>query len=415
MFENILFQNATALLSDDIKKGSFPRSVLFSGPSSSGKMSCALEVSRVLSCKKEGKWDCECSNCLKSKAMIDQNVLILGAGEARLLEIAAAKKTLIEQNNMNSRHLEASRFLYLRAVRKLTSKFNPILWEGDDKLSKFAPILQGIEENLELLEPKRVVPDPENLSKILDEIEKSCEKLSSSFLYGLIPVLQIRNFSSWAHLSSTDGKKVIIIENAELMADSSRNALLKILEEPPEDVIFILTTTQKSSLLPTILSRLRVYNFLERTEEEMKTVIDRIFHTSFKGSSLSSFFYSFLKVKPETIKKSSTSFFSSIVEGRIPDIKEIVSSCESFSPKVLMRLFMASLIDFQKDLKKTQRGSEASYKILSSLRTSLNNFEVFNQSPSSCLEELSRNLLQIDYITDGVFKDELLFQKEKRG
>lgn len=159
----------------------------------------------------------------------------------------------------------------MRAVRKLISKFNSVLWNGDDKLSKFSPLLQNIEEGLEKIQPGRILPDDEELRKILDSIEKDCTKLESSFLYSSLPVLQIRNFSSWAHLSSSNGRKVLIIENADLMADSARNALLKILEEPPEDVIFILTTTKRGAILPTILSRVRTYNFLNahRNSREM--------------------------------------------------------------------------------------------------------------------------------------------------
>lgn len=49
--------------------------------------------------------------------------------------------------------------------------------------------------------------------------------------------------------------KVYILGNCQGMSDSAQNAILKILEEPPEYAIFILTTTTKSALLETVLSR----------------------------------------------------------------------------------------------------------------------------------------------------------------
>jgi len=49
--------------------------------------------------------------------------------------------------------------------------------------------------------------------------------------------------------------KVAVIESAQLMNDNSANALLKTLEEPPADTHIILTTSQASRLLPTIISR----------------------------------------------------------------------------------------------------------------------------------------------------------------
>ena len=49
--------------------------------------------------------------------------------------------------------------------------------------------------------------------------------------------------------------KIYILGNAQSMNASSQNAILKILEEPPEYAVFILTVTNKSAMLPTVLSR----------------------------------------------------------------------------------------------------------------------------------------------------------------
>jgi DNA polymerase-3 subunit delta' len=49
--------------------------------------------------------------------------------------------------------------------------------------------------------------------------------------------------------------KVYILGNCQCMSESAQNAILKILEEPPEYALFILTTTTKSALLETVLSR----------------------------------------------------------------------------------------------------------------------------------------------------------------
>jgi len=52
--------------------------------------------------------------------------------------------------------------------------------------------------------------------------------------------------------------KVAVIESAELMNDNAANALLKTLEEPPQDTYLLLTTCRPSRLLPTIVSRCQV-------------------------------------------------------------------------------------------------------------------------------------------------------------
>ena len=50
-------------------------------------------------------------------------------------------------------------------------------------------------------------------------------------------------------------KKVIIIENAHLLTKGAQNALLKVIEEPPEYAVFFLLCDSKSGILPTIISR----------------------------------------------------------------------------------------------------------------------------------------------------------------
>ena len=75
-----------------------------------------------------------------------------------------------------------------------------------------------------------------------------------------IAVAQIRDIRQKAfvkpHISS---KRAFIIDKAETMNDQAQNALLKILEEPPESVVFILITESGAALLPTVISRCVIY------------------------------------------------------------------------------------------------------------------------------------------------------------
>lgn len=71
--------------------------------------------------------------------------------------------------------------------------------------------------------------------------------------------------------------KVYIIDEVHMMTPSAFNALLKTLEEPPRNVIFILATTEPHKVLPTILSRCQRYNFSKVSNkdisERLKTVL----------------------------------------------------------------------------------------------------------------------------------------------
>ena len=409
MFDNVLYQSATSLLTKDIRGGKLPASILFAGPAAAGKLTCALECARVLSCREKGEWNCQCPSCLQHKALVSANLLLVGPGD-RTLEIRAAKDTLLAQNANNTRHLEAARYLYLRAVRKLTARFSPVLWEGDDKLSKFSPLLQAINDDLENLNPDRTLPDGDALQKILDDIEKQCGKLEDGFLYDALPVSQIRNFSAWAHLTSNSGKKVLIIENADLMADSSRNALLKILEEPPEDTVFILTTVRRGALLPTILSRVRSYTFFPRSVEQQQDVIKRVFHAELstdvqkQAGVISEFLQSYLPISPELVRNSARQYFESISQGHVPDIPAIMSACGNFSPRVLFSLFLKGIIEAQRGLDGSAAGAEVSVAIMEELHKAGNNVGIFNQNPAAALELLTRNLMQINHLHNGILR-----------
>lgn len=71
-----------------------------------------------------------------------------------------------------------------------------------------------------------------------------------------ISVGQVRDIRGDAFVKShMGGKKVIIINPAERMNDQAQNALLKVLEEPPKNVIFILITENASMMLSTVISR----------------------------------------------------------------------------------------------------------------------------------------------------------------
>ncbi|MEE9388668.1 MAG: DNA polymerase III subunit delta' [Paracoccaceae bacterium] len=73
-----------------------------------------------------------------------------------------------------------------------------------------------------------------------------------------ITVDEVRKLKGFFNLSATDGgRRVVIIDCAEDMNTSAANALLKLLEEPPEDAVLLLISHQPSRLLPTIRSRCR--------------------------------------------------------------------------------------------------------------------------------------------------------------
>ena len=72
---------------------------------------------------------------------------------------------------------------------------------------------------------------------------------------------------------SKAGGKCCVILAADRLNRTTANKLLKILEEPPEDVHFILTTDRLSAMLPTIVSRASIVRFRRLTKDEIVTYL----------------------------------------------------------------------------------------------------------------------------------------------
>ena len=71
----------------------------------------------------------------------------------------------------------------------------------------------------------------------------------------------IREIRAKAYIVPNEAdRKVFILENAHTMGVEGQNAILKVLEEPPQYVNFILLCSSKSGFLPTVLSRASIYN-----------------------------------------------------------------------------------------------------------------------------------------------------------
>ncbi len=79
---------------------------------------------------------------------------------------------------------------------------------------------------------------------------------------GVIKIAQIRNLCRILSMKPFEGKaRVAVLTDAHLMNPSAGNALLKMLEEPPEQTLLILTAGQAADLLPTLVSRCQHVRF----------------------------------------------------------------------------------------------------------------------------------------------------------
>ncbi len=283
-----------------------------------------------------------------------------------------------------------ARYMFIRSVRKLLKRFDPVLWEGSEP--KFKQSIGSAEKAEELLRGIKIYGElgaPEKLSKNIDKIVNECSKIVEGYNSDNIPIDQIRRINSWAHTAS-DSVKVVIIENADTMGESSRNSLLKLLEEPPRDCYFILTTSRKGAIIPTILSRTRIFNFSERGPEETSEVISKIFREQNGGyRNIREFFLS-RKADTAQLKELASSFVKAVISKNPPgnmnaagNFKTILSSRQVFV------LFIQECIELLREEFSLGRLDTGRAEKLNALfNEAFNMRDKYNQSAQLVLESL---------------------------
>jgi DNA polymerase-3 subunit gamma/tau len=399
VFENIIAQGAADQLRDDILAGQLAPSMLFFGPSESGKGSTALELARVLSCEESASWKCTCSACESHRYLQHSDLLILGP-RSFSQEISACSSVLI-----NKPSVTGAKILFIRSVRKLQIRFSAVLMEGDSKLGSLSALLQSLEEGIsELWNSGKELPNPEKLCK---SIVKDSLALAAVGISSNIPVEHIRRAAYWCRLAPHGKRKTLLIENADNMRDDARNSLLKLLEEPPVTVNIILTSQRREVIIPTILSRLRPYRFLRRGTESEKEVLRRVFQESLetgltpkdseiKGSLISAYLDSFLQQNMDKLYPLAVYFITSFARITALSVKKtgnnlpwLISSLgERYAP-------LTGTDGFDRSLKID--------KIVKNLLEKSGNFEdgSFSRFLKLCLDlisDVTRNAVNPEYI-----------------
>ncbi len=120
----------------------------------------------------------------------------------------------------------------------------------------------------------------ENLSKSFEACNtcSSCKSFNENASFNIIEldaasnnsVEHIRALIEQVRFQPQQGKyKVFIIDEVHMLSNQAFNAFLKTLEEPPPYAIFILATTEKHKIIPTILSRCQIFDFRRITPGDM--------------------------------------------------------------------------------------------------------------------------------------------------
>jgi DNA polymerase-3 subunit delta' len=204
------------LLTQILLSGKIPGAFLFEGPDGVGKDALAIELAKTLNCERGGSVSCEeCASCKQAAALRHPNI---------------------------------------RLVFPLPRGENETKEDGPlDKLDE--KTIQRIREELSL------------------KAQDPYHRIS-------VPKAQVIKISSIREVIREDslslyqrGYRVVLIMQAEEVGTEAANALLKVLEEPGGRTVFILTTSKRSSLLPTMISRCQLLRFGLLSEDEIAAAL----------------------------------------------------------------------------------------------------------------------------------------------
>lgn len=156
--------------------------------------------------------------------------------------------------------------------------------------------------------------DEKHINELIDTIIKAKQTLPEDIVTvvseetsgkaGEIKIDSIREALHLINLTPKGDNKVAIISNCHKLNLSSGNILLKTLEEPPKNVILILTASS-DSILPTIKSRCRVINLAEEENKQIEEKYVQVLKTDF---------YQATKAISELVKNEETKAFLETLE-----------------------------------------------------------------------------------------------------
>ncbi|WNZ73880.1 hypothetical protein [Borreliella garinii] len=325
-------------------------------------------------------------------------ILLLGEkfSSKKVSAIELAKKILNEKNLTNPNLLifanldtiEAKAYLSTNSY-KIVNKYLEYI-----KTVIFTKCYFSNEKNLKKIEKNinyinSVYYKKEYNINIKNELIKNIENINKE-LNRNITVYDVKKIRTWI-FSEKEKPKVIYINEIENLSFNVHNSLLKILEEPPSNIYFILAARNKNKIPKTILSRLRIYNF---TKPEKKLGI-QIFKESFltnKDITIEEYFASFYEEESKKIKKELIKILNIIKEKKsIFNLEEIdfIKDDQSF------KIFLNELtINIRKDFLENKIDINQYLKYTEHLKN-IYKYRPYNQNKKLIIENLMLNYEEI--------------------
>lgn len=184
----------------------------------------------------------------------------------------------------------------------------------------------------------------DDLAAVHKEYVKNTGKIITFNTAISIGIDVIKGLINEASFRVYEGKyKVVILRDVDLMTLAASNALLKLLEEPPQNMIFILMTSRVQALLPTILSRCQIIRFGFLDEASVIQILTTTygiqpdqarFAATLSGGTVRGALDS-LDEDLEVVREMAATLFTCVHKG---DIVQTLKTCEALSRGRKMRL-----------------------------------------------------------------------------
>jgi len=150
--------------------------------------------------------------------------------------------------------------------------------EPEAKIAAEAQINRLIHRDFLSLDQLWIEDQSENLDEIAtsSNIQQSHRWKAPEMRSDIISVDDVRMIQEKVYETGDGARRVCFIRGIDRLQDVAGNAFLKILEEPPEGRVFILTSSSDSLLLPTIVSRSRVLRFDRVADADIAPLVSRV-------------------------------------------------------------------------------------------------------------------------------------------
>ncbi len=388
MFTNIIGQNnIISLLKNDLYKKRLPFSMIFQGANAVGKLTTALELTRVMNCNFNGEPYCECSNCFRIKTLSFPGLLLL---TRRSFYYYVLEYINCYKKNRDEKYLNKIKYYITLSLLPLQGFLIENSTNPSDKR-----IIYDVSEYFYELTSKN-----EFSSVDLDTIPRKMSLLESIYKTPNIPINTIRSMIDFTYIKQPNINKVVIIDGVDLFEEASQNILLKRLEEVGSNLYFILITDNVNAILNTIKSRCRLYSFKNLGKEDLTAILQKNFDEDNIYNSMEDFFNRSNKLSRTNIYNDVVNIINHIFLNDYSLIS-LTNLISTFSDRNKVKVILKETISiFENELLARERQAndnpelkslrKISYKdlesILNLMRDGFKKFERFNLNPLLTLE-----------------------------